>query len=157
MCRDAPHLALLCAGAAQCPRGTRGGVAPFPPSLTLFAPILFPRAQSVFLPRRRAWWESRLAGGPRTAQARGRPVNVVGQGAERSPVRQKNGLRAGKKDGLQSRRARLRSRPTSREGDNSSPFACAPVGNYRPRSKQGAASRYDKKARPSMAAPPSAL
>ena len=90
VCRDAPHLALLCAGAAQCPRGTRGGVAPFPPSLTLFAPILFPRAQSVFLPRRRAWWESRLAGGPRTAQARGRPVNVVGQGAERLPVRQKN-------------------------------------------------------------------
>ena len=58
---------------------------------------------------------------------------------------------------LPARRRSLRSRPASREGDNSSPFACAPVGNYRPRSKQGAASRYDKKARPSMAAPPSAL
>ena len=58
---------------------------------------------------------------------------------------------------LQSWRRSLRSRPASREGDNSSPFACAPVGNYRPRSKQGAASRYDAKARPSMAAPPAPL
>ncbi len=71
-------------------RAKRGGVAPFPPSLTLFAPILFPRAQSVFLPRRRARWEARLAGGPRTAQARGLPARMVGQGAGRLPVRQKN-------------------------------------------------------------------
>ena len=71
-------------------RAKRGGVAPFPPSLTLFALILFPRAQSVFLPRRRARWEARLAGGPRTAQARGLPARMVGQGAGRLPVRQKN-------------------------------------------------------------------
>ena len=58
---------------------------------------------------------------------------------------------------LPARQRSLQSRPASREGDNSSPFAHAPVGNYRPRSRRSAASRYDKKARPSMAAPPAPL
>ena len=43
------------------------------------------------------------------------------------------------------RRSRLQSRPTSRRGDNSSPYACASVGNYRPCSQQSTASRYDEK------------
>ena len=58
---------------------------------------------------------------------------------------------------LPARQRSLQSRPASREGDNSSPFARAPVGNYRPRSRRSAASRYDKKARPSLAAPPAPL
>ena len=66
VCRDAPHLALLCAGAAQCPRGTRGGRSPpFPPSLSgILRFSFFPSERRLFFcPGGGAWWVSRLGGG----------------------------------------------------------------------------------------------
>ena len=64
--REAPHHALRCARAGQCPRGTRGGRSPpFPPSLSgILRFSFFPSERRLFFcPGGGAWWVSRLGGG----------------------------------------------------------------------------------------------
>ena len=83
MPREAPHLALLCAGAGQCPREARRR-SPLPPLAHLDALFLFPPSAVRFsAPALRVVKA-------RAAQACGRLGDTIRQGTDRWPVWQKN-------------------------------------------------------------------